>query len=50
MRIKINKYLRNIGINENTYWVMKDKVEGDPRYEEYKVYIKSLSDFDKENR
>ena len=34
MRIKINKYLRNIGINENTYWVMKDKVEGDPRYEE----------------
>lgn len=34
MRIKINKYLRNIGINENTYWVIKDKVEGDFRYEE----------------
>lgn len=32
--MKINKYLRNIGIDENTYWVIKDKVAGDFRYEE----------------
>lgn len=33
MRIKINKYLRDIGINEENYWILNEK-SGDPRYEE----------------
>lgn len=34
MKVKINKYLRNIGINENTYWIMSEDHEGDSRYKE----------------
>lgn len=34
MKVKINKYLRNIGINENTYWIMSENHDGDSRYKE----------------
>lgn len=34
MKVKINKYLRNIGINENTYWIMSEDHDGDSRYKE----------------
>lgn len=31
--MRINKYLRDIGINEENYWILTEK-GGDPRYEE----------------
>lgn len=34
MKVKLNKYLRDIGINEENYWILNEKVEGDPNYEE----------------
>lgn len=34
MRVKINKYLKNLGITEDTYWVIADDHGEDTRYEE----------------
>ena len=34
MKVQINKYLRNIGINEKNYWVIAEDHGNDTRYKE----------------
>lgn len=34
MKVQINKYLRNIGINEKNYWVIAEDPGNDSRYKE----------------
>ena len=34
MKVQINKYLRNIGINEKNYWVIAEDHGNDSRYKE----------------
>lgn len=34
MKVIINKYLKDIGIDEKNYWVISEDHCGDPRYEE----------------